>query len=507
MIRPGIVLVIIAGLACGFAPRPSAGQTVIVTLDEGTATPSETRRLERLTGAIHVHSSVSNGEYSIRELAAFGVERGIDFMAITDSFLTRVRYGIGPFRAIAFSRNRPGVRDYGVDRYLEAVDKADQELPITLLPATEVTPGYVWKGGLSNGLQLHGFDHHLLVIGLEDADALDQLPVIGNETFRNTVIEWPRLAPSLLFGIAGLVLLLLPQKRKVRLEYITTFRHRSTRRSGAVLLLAATGWTFWMYPFGTLTDPYAGVADTAAQQRLIDYVGSNGGLTFWSYPEARFPDVVASGATMVSAPHPDDLWTTSRYDGFEGLYGDTISITESGGLWDELLLDFVQGRRSRWPSAITGIDFHYFGDTPWYELDAGQTVLWAEGNQRNAVIDALRRGRGYAAFQPGPDHDLVLDDLWLSEDGRVALTGERLDGVSAPTLTALVRWEPGTGGPDVDVEFELIRDGTTVQTGTIRLPARMEWEEELTDGPHYYRLRLEADGYQILTNPIFADAG
>ncbi len=68
------------------------------------------------SAAIHVHSAFSNGEYEISELARLAVERNIDVLVLTDSFLTTVTYSVWPFDRIGFDginrMVRPGVRNH-----------------------------------------------------------------------------------------------------------------------------------------------------------------------------------------------------------------------------------------------------------------------------------------------------------------------------------------------------------------------------------------------------------
>src|SRR5688500_16023789 len=86
----------------------------------GPARPVEMQRgYQPLLSALHVHSRFSNGQYEIFELAAYAHQRKIDVLGITDSFLTRIRYGIGPWKEL-ISRviERESVRSRGIDKYL-----------------------------------------------------------------------------------------------------------------------------------------------------------------------------------------------------------------------------------------------------------------------------------------------------------------------------------------------------------------------------------------------------
>ena len=66
--------------------------------------------LKQYSAAIHVHSTFSNGEHEVLELARFAKERNIDVLVLTDSFLTSVTYGIWPFDRIGLEGINKRVR-------------------------------------------------------------------------------------------------------------------------------------------------------------------------------------------------------------------------------------------------------------------------------------------------------------------------------------------------------------------------------------------------------------
>lgn len=266
----------------------------------------------------------------------------------------------------------------------------------------------------------------------------------------------------------------------------------------------AIAWIYLAYPFGNLAAPYtASPDDVSAAQRAVDYVRANGGLTFWSYPEARYRDIQVFGARMLSRPHPEDLWRVHNYDGFEGLYGDRITVTRPGGEWDRVLIDYLQGHRERWPSVITGVDFHSFDDSNrWFQLDGGQTVLWTESNDESLLLDALASGRGYSAFQGRTNSDLRLWDYSLRRGDREAIAGETLGGAGESTLTLQADW---SGGYDEPILVDIVRDGELLDSRVHTPPLRIEWADDSSGGHHYYRVRLRAGTTEILTNPIFSE--
>jgi len=438
--------------------------------------------------AIHVHSSFSNGEYDILELARMAATESVEVLILTDSFLTTVNYGLWPLDRLGIDglnrMVRPGVLDHGVDRYLAAVREASETYPnLVIVPGVEVAPHYRWVGRPWDRLELHGFDHHLWVVGL-DADALRNLPVIGNETWSNTRFRPSRLALPMGMLVIGCAVLLWLRNRNRRRWPVYLFL-------AATLLIAVNHW-----PYGVLGDPSS--RDPAerlqAHQRLIDYVRVEGGLVYWSYPEAEYGDVLAGGAVMISAAHPEDLLATRRYHGFEGLYGDEISATRPGREWDQALLEVLDGRRDHPPGVVTGIDFHKRrknGDG-WDTLTGGRTVLHLETFDVAGVLKALRTAQGYCTFQ-GETERFRLD---------------RFDVVVEPggslQVDVAMSWEEDRPAAPRPFFLELILDGEVAASEKIELPFERRFFLEAPSGPHYVRIQANAGRLsRLLSNACF----
>ena len=186
------------------------------------------------------------------------------------------------------------------------------------------------------------------------------------------------------------------------------------------------------YPFGKFGNPYSGRSDTVPFQGVIDYVRNRNGIIYWSYPEAIYPDVIQGGGTMVSEPHSEDLLLTDGYHGFEGIYGNRITATRPGKVWDMALMRYIEGWRMAAPRVTTGIDFHYFKGRggSWYDLNGGQTLLLMAEKSESAVLEALRKGSGYTTFQ-GPAEALRLYDFSVETlYGARALQGGEVEGES-----------------------------------------------------------------------------
>jgi len=465
------------------------------------AQPAESRKgFQPLVAALHVHSRYSDGEYEIADLGLQAHARKIDVLGLTDSFLTRVRYGVGPFKKlVSKTMDRRSVRDLGLDKYLDSVEDTQKRFDdVVIVPGLEVAPYYYWKGSWPSDLELHDFDRHMLVFGIANREALRNLPVIENATWSNTPHQWIQAAgPALVVLMSFLVAAIAIAAGKRRAYFILS----------GLILVAGCVWTYDAFPFGQLSDPYSGKQDVQPFQRLIDYVDAHGGLSYWSYPEARYPDIQTPGARMVSRGQPEILGLTDRYQGFEGVYGDTITITKPGKLWDQILMDYIKNGRKTWPSVITGIDFHSFKpNNGWAQLDQGVTILFAKEKTLSAVLEAMKLGRGYATVEKDPAHRVGLQNFALTAGGAVAISGETLKAGSAVDFTTTVDWMAGDRQLSAAIaDIKLVRDGELLEEYHSTLPAVIQRNENLKAGGHYYRIIVEYDGTQILSNPVFCE--
>ena len=474
---------------------------------------ASTQELKQYSAAIHVHSTFSNGEHEVLELARFAKERNIDVLVLTDSFLTSVTYGIWPFDRIGFEginkRVRLGVRDYGVGRYFESVREAQRQFPdLVILPGVEVTPHYYWTGLPWTGLKLYGFDHHFTIFGLTEQQ-IENLPVIGNEKWGNTEKRWTLILVPLALLLAGILLLYWGSQEKIKIGKYTIVRTRRHWVAGMAILLFSLLLAWNNYPFGKFGDPYSGRFDTVPFQGVIDYVRNRDGIIYWSYPEAIYPDVIQGGGTMVSEPHSEDLLLTDGYHGFEGIYGNRITATRPGKVWDMALMRYIDGWRMTAPRVTTGIDFHYFKGRggSWYDLNGGQTLLLMAEKSESAALEALRKGSGYATFQ-GPAEEIRLYDFSVETFyGAKALQGAEVEGESPVRVHIHLDWVQDPPANNKPFELELIRNGEVVLKVKQFLPIEFTTTEELSSGRHYFRMRAAwpAKIYEVLSNPIFVN--
>ena len=458
-----------------------------------------------IAAAVHVHTTFSTGTEDLDALVQRARAGGLRAVLFTENYALHFAYGLAPLDGIVRWREAfPSVAPARLPAYLEAVRRARERHPdMILVPGIEVIPFYYWTGSLLDGnLTMHDGQKNLLVFGLERAEDLRALPIVGNGRPLRAA-QWPlRLSPLVLVGAAAWLFRL----RRVRHTRWRAYRlRREVHYRGAAAALAAlavllaldgvlAGNPYWR--------PEAGSRGYAPHQATIDAVVERGGAAVWSMPEARDFGVhrrAGASVTIRTDPYPEALTATQGYTGFGALYADTTTAEAPGGRWDQLLLEFQAGRRRGWPVALGEAAFHGAGQAG-KRLEDVQTVFLAAAPTPAAILEALRAGRAYAHIRV-PEFALVLEGFAVNGAG----LGEtaRAEGGTPPRIAVAVAASDGKAHP---AEVRLIRNGAVLaeRKGATPLALDLEDREAPRVGPWYYRLDVRGErGARLLTNPIF----
>jgi hypothetical protein len=481
--------------------RPSALALALVAI-LGAAAPAPA--LERVRGVLHVHSDLTTGDFTLESLVGLADQQEIGALLLAENYKLRVSYGLPPFRALTrVTRSEASVGDAPA-QYLDRVAAVQRRLPhVLLIPGVEVMPHYHWTGSpIALDMTVHELQKNLLVFGIGDPAALRTLPVPGQADGEVTVQSLLDALPVLLLG-PGLVLLLRrrPVRRRLGRGAVVVVRQRAWVR-GAVLsaigiVALVRGWPF-------LTDRYPTwrEAGVAPYQALIDRVEQLGGASVWSFPEARDVGEQRYGPVRVSwltEPYPDDLLKTFRYTAFGAVYEDTTTFERPGGGWDRLLAEYARGERSRPAWAMGESGFHGFSAGK--QVGPVQTVFLVEHKTPAGVLDALRRGRMYAA-QRTRELGFDLAEFTARAGTVTAEAGETLRVPAGTPIELAVAVEASDGRPH-DVRLAIVRNGLVLTLERGATPLRAV-HRETTDGAPIV-LRVEARGSQqrVLSNPIF----
>jgi hypothetical protein len=462
--------------------------------------------MDRVAAALHVHSDLTTGAFSLDDLAAMAPREGVEAIFLAENYHSRVEYGLPPFRALTrIVRGTRSVGDLGLAQYLARVAEAGRRHPrVVFVAGVEVVPHYRWSGTpWSLAMTLHDTQKNILVYGLRDAAALARLPSIGNASAGRFTVQ------SLLDALP--VMLLVPavwavsSKRQRRVRVGRAFLLVRQRRwllgatlAAVALLALVRGW-----PFVTDRHPYWMDPGVLPHQDVIDEVSGLGGMAIWSLPEARDRGERFVGPVHVAwrtEPHADDLLRTARYTAFGAVYEDTTRFEQPGGGWDRILGEYLRGERSRPAWAVGESAFHAF--TSGKRLAGVQTVLLTRDRSEAGLLDALRTGAMYA-LRRTQDATLVLDEFSVIAGSDAAGSGQTIRATAGTPIA--IRLAMGATPGTLPLRVSLIRNGRIVEAWSGTTPFQATHGETFDGEPAFYRVDVfgASRAHRLLTNPIF----
>jgi hypothetical protein len=223
-------------------------------------------------------------------------------------------------------------------------------------------------------------------------------------------------------------------------------------------------------------------------------------MTFWNYPETN-SGVREMGQIHVSTlPYPYVLSESTGYTGFAAIYGDNITLTEPGNIWDTTLKEYCMGYRNHPPWGIATADFHQEADGA--PLGTYQTVFFVQEKKKNAVLKALRNGKMYASQVNYPQ-------VMKLEDFSVSSSDDKTKGISGDEITLKeyprVKISISTSVPSPDkVKIRLIRSGEMIYLFEEKLPLMIDYVDPYYKPGEriYYRMDMHGAG-TIVSNPVF----
>ena len=445
----------------------------------------------QVAGLMDLRTTFSDGAYDLDQLVLLAKKKGFSVLFINDHDRVAMEYGLPPFRNLIKKRvDLHSINSGGADKFIQAIQEVRQKYPdMIIVPGSETTPFYYWTGRpLTGKLTAHDHEKRILTVGMESPDDYENLPILHNNLSMNYFAgALPEVALFSFSLIASLFLL----------------RWRGpVRFTGIIVLLLSAALIINSNPFRSSPfDPYHGDQKMAPYQLVIDYVNARGGMTFWNYPETK-SGIRQMGPIRVSTlPYPYVLTESTGYTGFAAVYGDNITLTEPGNIWDTALKEYCMGYRERPPWGIATGDFHQEGEGG-DQLGTYQTVFLVEHKTRDAVLNALRTGRMYAS-QVNYPQVLRLDDFSVSslDDRTRGISGEEVLLKEHPR----VRISISTSAPSADkVKIRLIRSGETIYIFDEKLPLTIDYIDQYYKPGEkiYYRIDMHGSG-TIVSNPVF----
>ena len=440
-------------------------------------------------GIIQVETNISDGVYSPLEAINLARKEGIKIVIFTDTFLRRWEYGIWPLQnLIKIKKEQPSIVQYGIKKYLKKIDELNRQFPdMVILSGVEAAPFYWWQGNPFAG-KIFNFSwaKHLLVLGLNARD-YEYLPVVSKryllpQSFKDLVLV--ALFISVIF-ISGLRL-------RLRRGRITLF--------GYMIILLAIIFLINNFPFPSKYDAYHDDQGYKPYQGFIDYVQKRGGFVSWAHPGFRYSRSLGRRVDIISLPYFDVLTNTFDYNAFAGLYGGDVSACLANREWDTVLKEFCLNKR-KGPVFITA-EVDYDGSIPRQKIYGVQTIFLLSKLDRDAVFEALRKGRFYARIYEDNFY-IDLDEFSIEKK----LMGETAQIENKPKL--IIKGNAFIY-PEAEVKLEIIRGGEIAQIYEIK---QGRFDLEFIDNTlgeaakrNYYRLNFFSGEKLILvSNPIFCE--
>lgn len=461
----------------------------------------------QLSCAIHIASTVSDGKYTLEEIADIAAAQGIDVLIPADRDTMSWEYGTLPLRNIIKKRvEERSVFSYGISGYFRRIEALQKAHPgMIIIPGIESAPFYYWQGSpWTDDLTIRDWHKHLLVIGLNKPSDLESLPVLGNPkglehgfTSRSIFLFWPALLVA-----AGAWCL----TRRVYSYTDASGKRlgpysRGWRLTGVTLIFFGILGLINNYPFVyPKFDQYHSGQGIRPYQEFINYANSRQGLTFWAHPEAA--NIDRSGNVGIETQeHSDHLLTAAGYTGFCIFYEGFKKVGVVAGIWDQLLAAYCRGARRDPVWAIAGLAYDRRGELT-AALEDQRTVVLARSPTAEGVLDALRNGRAYCMRGKG-SASFTLDEFSVVDaSGRSAAMGQEA-AVQGPVE---IRIRGGLlHGQGRTFTIQLIRDGGILRVFEAQSPFDITYVDTLGSAQErsYYRAQITSMGLIAVTNPIF----
>ena len=461
----------------------------------------------QVKAAIQISSTVSDGKYSLYQIAKIAKDSGIKAVVFADKGFMRWEYGLWPFRRlIKRTVISNSIAQYKPQRYLKDITDLESEFPhMIFIPGVDSSPFYYWRGSPFLGnLTICNWHKQLIAIGLNKPSDYNNLPVIGNQKALREGVDIFKLFPLVTLFI-GLFLF----NRRIYSYKDSEGKElapysKSLRVTGVVtvilsILFFLNNWP----PFRVKFDAYHGDLESTPYQNFIDYINQKDGLVFWTHPEAE--NISRRGKVRIETKkYPQALLYTRDYTGFTIFPAGYKEVGRVNGIWDEVLKEYCQGRRKHPVWAIGTLAFDQQGELS-KRIQVVSTVLLVNKLNKEEVIKSLREGKMYALKGKGA-LKFILDDFSIKdkETDRNATLGDTINLKGSHIIHIKGHFREGEDSPSL--EIKLIRNGRVIRIFRENSPFDVSYEDGLVrKGKSYYRLEIRSQGLIVVTNPIFVN--
>jgi hypothetical protein len=254
---------------------------------------------------------------------------------------------------------------------------------------------------------------------------------------------------------------------------------------------------------------YEGSQSYTPYQDLIDYCNARGGCVFWSHPEAKESKSIRN-IIVNTLPYPEALKATLNYTGFAIFEEGYQKIGIPNGIWDTVLKEYCENKRTNPVWAIGELDDYGNKD-----IDKVLTVFLLKHKTYQSAIDSLKNGKTYTLLKGHSASHLVLEEFYLynpsaspassGQVGGVAYSGEEFVTSSAPYLKIKISQKTPSRG--TKATMKIIRQGMVIKEVNQTLPIEVKFKDnyQIKSGERiYYRLDVVDEKMNcLISNPIF----
>jgi hypothetical protein len=445
---------------------------------------------------IDLRTDFSDGAHSLEHLIKLAKKRGFNVLFINDHDRKVLEYGIWPFQNILKKKvEESSISKGGSENYLNMIESASKKYPeMIIIAGAESAPFYYWKGSyFKRNLTVHNWEKHLLVVGLEKPEDYRDLPVLHNGYSTKYMLS--SIRADFFFFLIPLIFGLIMMKGRGIIRY-----------SGIIFLALSLILLINNHPFKSSPyDQYHGYQKIPPYQLLIDYVNSRGGMVFWNHPETLSGTGKIGSISKNTPPYPEVLVESKNYTGFAALYGDTITVTEPGKIWDQVLMEYCLGHRQKPVWGISSADFHKEGGAG-EKLGNYPTIFLVKNRTKKDILDALKKGRMYAYRGDVDSPSLILEDFSISDSvtSQRGIMGEEILCKGYPKIN--IRLHLAASEKGNILTLRVIRSGKLLKTFSGEAPLDIGFVDEFLESGKkiYYRLDVsDGKARKLVSNPIF----
>jgi len=457
----------------------------------------------QVRSAIQISSTISDGKYSLYEIAETAKENGIKAVIFTDKGFMRWSYGLWPLRNIIKKTvENNSIFQYGIKHYLDNIEKIKRDFPnMVFVAGVDSSPFYYWRGSIfKNNLTICNWHKQLIAIGLDKPPDYANLPVIGNPRALRNGLDIFKLWPfiTLFIGLFSLKLRMYSYRDSQGRELAP--HSKALRTTGVIIIVLSVLFVLNNWPpLKAEFDAYHGDLKSVPYQNFIDYVNKKRGLAFWTHAGAE--NVSRRGRIKIETKrYPQELLYTHNYTGFTIFPAGYKEIGSPGGIWDTILKEYCSGKRKHPVWAIGTLAFDQQGDLA-NRMRNLSTVLLVRKLSKKEVINAFKKGRMYV-MKGKNSASFLLDKFFIKDDisKEQGIVGDTVKLAGKPTLYIK--------GKFLDmprkIELKIIKNGKIIKVYDVNTPFEITYDGDKSfSGKSYYRLEIRSSGLNFVTNPIF----